>query len=126
MRKNGRGETEANGRDGLRETAGTQLALRDGALVVASSSGDNWRVIPVGAAAWERKTYEARVPNGMVGLVIGRGGENIKRLNLDFGVRVQVAKEAEPRKTPTPSRREGSPSQARRRALTGRKKTCPR
>ena len=28
------------------ETAGTQLALRDGALVVASSSGDNWRVIP--------------------------------------------------------------------------------
>merc|ERR1719335_986158 len=50
------------------ETAGTQLALRDGALVV--------------------------------GLVIGRGGENIKRLNLDFGVRVQVAKEAEPRKTP--------------------------
>ena len=81
------------------ETAGTQLALRDGALVVASSSGDNWRVIPSAPRPGE-KTYEARVPNGMVGLVIGRGGENIKRLNLDFGVRVQVAKEAEPRKTP--------------------------
>ena len=81
------------------ETAGQQLALRDGALVVASSSGDNWRVIPSAPRPGE-KTYEARVPNGMVGLVIGRGGENIKRLNLDFGVRVQVAKEAEPRKTP--------------------------
>ena len=52
------------------ETAGTQLALRDGALVVASATGDNWRVIPSAPRPGE-KTYEARVPNGMVGLVIG-------------------------------------------------------
>ena len=57
--------------------------------MVASATGDNWRVIPSAPRPGE-KTYEARVPNGMVGLVIGRGGENIKRLNLDFGVRVQV------------------------------------
>ncbi|KAH8065417.1 hypothetical protein JL720_12840 [Aureococcus anophagefferens] len=36
-------------------------------------------------------TYEARVPNGMVGLVIGKGGETIKRLQYECGVRVQIA-----------------------------------
>ena len=64
------------------ETAGTQLALRDGALVVASATGDNWRVIPSAPRPGE-KTYEARVPNGMVGLVIGADSASVS-LNFKF------------------------------------------
>ena len=62
------------------ETAGTQLALRDGAFVVASSSGDNWRVIPSAPRPGE-KTYEARVPNGMVGLVIGADSASVSKFS---------------------------------------------
>ena len=78
------------------ETAGTQLALRDGALVVASATGDNWRVIPSAPRPGE-KTYEARVPNGMVGLVIGADSASVSEL--------QVASTASARRhaTATPS-----------------------
>ena len=62
-----RSETKA---DGQRWSPASPLvptcSLGDGALVVASSSGDNWRVIPSAPRPGE-KTYEARVPNGMVG-----------------------------------------------------------
>ena len=79
------------------ETAGTQLALRDGALVVASATGDNWRVIPSAPRPGE-KTYEARVPNGMVGLVIGADSASVS-LNLKFASMAPARRHA----TATPS-----------------------
>ena len=38
---------------------------------------------------------EMRVPNNMVGLIIGRGGENIARIQSTLQVNVQIAKENE-------------------------------
>lgn len=38
---------------------------------------------------------ELRVPNNMVGLVIGKGGDNILRIQSQLSVRVQIAKESE-------------------------------
>jgi far upstream element-binding protein len=38
---------------------------------------------------------ELRVPNNMVGLIIGRGGENILRIQTQLSVNVQIAKESE-------------------------------
>lgn len=38
---------------------------------------------------------ELRVPNNMVGLIIGRGGENILRIQSQLNVNVQIAKESE-------------------------------
>jgi far upstream element-binding protein len=35
---------------------------------------------------------EMRVPNGMVGLIIGKGGENIQRMQNQTGAHVQIAK----------------------------------
>jgi far upstream element-binding protein len=46
---------------------------------------------------------ELRIPNNMVGLVIGKGGENILRIQLQLSVIVTIAKESEmqPGITPT-------------------------
>jgi len=38
---------------------------------------------------------ELRVPNNMVGLVIGKGGDNILRIQTQLSVHVQIAKESE-------------------------------
>jgi far upstream element-binding protein len=38
---------------------------------------------------------ELRVPNNMVGLIIGKGGENIQRMQLQTGTHVQIAKESD-------------------------------
>ena len=38
---------------------------------------------------------ELRVPNPMVGLIIGKGGENIHKMQLQTGVHVQIAKESD-------------------------------
>ena len=38
---------------------------------------------------------ELRVPNSMVGLVIGKGGENIHRMQTQTGANMQIAKESE-------------------------------
>ena len=38
---------------------------------------------------------ELRIPNNMVGLVIGKGGENILRIQLQLSVIVTIAKESE-------------------------------
>lgn len=38
---------------------------------------------------------ELRVPNNMVGLIIGKGGENIVRIQTQLGVHAQIAKEHE-------------------------------
>lgn len=38
---------------------------------------------------------EMRVPNNMVGLVIGKGGENIHRMQMTTGAHMQIAKESE-------------------------------
>lgn len=40
---------------------------------------------------------ELRVPNPMVGLVIGKGGENIQKMQSQTGVHVQIAKEQDMR-----------------------------
>jgi far upstream element-binding protein len=40
-------------------------------------------------------TIELRVPNHMVGLVIGKGGENIQRMQVQSGAHMQIAKESE-------------------------------
>ena len=38
---------------------------------------------------------ELRVPNNMVGLVIGKGGENIHRMQTQTGAMMQIAKESD-------------------------------
>ncbi|RYG67648.1 hypothetical protein EON64_07005, partial [archaeon] len=40
---------------------------------------------------------ELRVPNNLVGLIIGRGGENIVRIQTQLSVKCQIAKESEMR-----------------------------
>ena len=62
---------------------------------LGTESMPGWMVTPSAPRQGET-TYECRIPNGMVGLVIGRGGESVKRLQAEHGVRVQIAKEPEP------------------------------
>jgi far upstream element-binding protein len=38
---------------------------------------------------------ELKVPNSMVGLIIGRGGENIQKLQMQTGAHIQIAKESD-------------------------------
>lgn len=40
---------------------------------------------------------EMTIPNSQVGLVIGKGGENLVRLQAQFGVTLQISKEGDPR-----------------------------
>lgn len=42
------------------------------------------------------QSREVRIPNGDAGLVIGRGGETINRLQHESGARIQVARQARP------------------------------
>lgn len=42
-------------------------------------------------------TLDMTVPNNQVGLIIGKGGENLARLQSQFGVTLQIAKEGDPR-----------------------------
>jgi far upstream element-binding protein len=37
------------------------------------------------------KTEEVDIPTGMVGLIIGKGGENIRDLQMRSGCHIQVA-----------------------------------
>lgn len=57
-----------------------QLANRDSDSIYGS--GDSYQV-------------ELRVPNTMVGLIIGKGGENVLRIQAQLGVHCQIAKESE-------------------------------
>ena len=50
--------------------AGGQLALANG----YANDEPSWKVVPARPGPGET-TYECRVPNNMVGLVIGKGGE---------------------------------------------------
>jgi len=75
--------------------------------------GANWMVTPSIPKQGET-TFECRIPNSLVGLVIGRGGENIKRIAAELGVRIQIAKEAEPQDISPPQE-----PPMRRIALTG-------
>lgn len=50
--------------------------------IYGGGSGDSYQV-------------EIRIPNNMVGLVIGKGGENILRLQAQLNVHAQIAKESE-------------------------------
>jgi far upstream element-binding protein len=45
---------------------------------------------PYGAPA--ANAYVIPVPNDIVGLIIGKGGETIRQLQLDSGAKIQVAK----------------------------------
>lgn len=86
-----------------------------GALVVTGGLGSipAWHVQASQPRLGE-STFECKVPNSMVGLIIGRGGENIKRLQTDHNVRVQIAKEPEP-----PELQEAGQPAMRRIAITG-------
>src|SRR6056297_2373708 len=44
----------------------------------------------------EPETGDMKIPSSMVGLVIGRGGENIQKITAKTGCFVQVSKETEP------------------------------
>ena len=50
-----------------------------------------------GGGGGEEYQIELRVPNPMVGLVIGKGGENIQKMQSQTGVHVQIAKEQDMR-----------------------------
>ena len=89
-----------------------QLALTNGGADF-STDAPSWQVVAAAPRAGET-TYEARVPNGMVGLVIGKGGETIKRLQYECGVRVQIASDPEPKDPNDPRAVE-----TRRIAMTG-------
>lgn len=48
-----------------------------------------------GPGSGDAYQIELRVPNNMVGLIIGKGGENIVRIQSQLGVHAQIAKEHE-------------------------------
>ena len=48
-----------------------------------------------GPAVDEGNQVEMRVPNGVVGLIIGKGGETIQRIQAQTGGHLQIAKESE-------------------------------
>ena len=54
------------------------------ALVAYGDGGDEYQI-------------EMQVPNGVVGLIIGKGGENTKRIQAQSGAHMQIAKENEMR-----------------------------
>eukprot|EP01031_Cornospumella_fuschlensis_P031704 gene31704-38316_t len=58
------------------------------------ASNDPMSIYGAGSSEYQ---IELRVPNNMVGLIIGRGGENIVRIQTQLGVKCQVAKESEMR-----------------------------
>jgi far upstream element-binding protein len=45
--------------------------------------------------ALDEYQIELRVPNNMVGLVIGKGGENIHKMQTQTGAHMQIAKESD-------------------------------
>lgn len=47
------------------------------------------------AGGGEMTTYEMGVPHGVVGFIIGRGGENIAQMQARTGCKVQIQKESE-------------------------------
>lgn len=62
-----------------------------GAVGGGSSGGDG----VYGPGSGDAYQIELRVPNNMVGLIIGKGGENIVRIQSQLGVHAQIAKEHE-------------------------------
>lgn len=60
--------------------------------VGGGSSGSDGVYGPGSGDAYQ---IELRVPNNMVGLIIGKGGENIVRIQSQLGVHAQIAKEHE-------------------------------
>lgn len=67
----------------LAEMNGSE-SIYGGASIALSSGGGT-----------EPYQIELRVPNNMVGLIIGKGGENIVRIQTQLGVNAQIAKEHE-------------------------------
>eukprot|EP00362_Geleiidae_sp_MMETSP1317_P000609 CAMPEP_0201284866 /NCGR_PEP_ID=MMETSP1317-20130820/87472_1 /ASSEMBLY_ACC=CAM_ASM_000770 /TAXON_ID=187299 /ORGANISM="Undescribed Undescribed, Strain Undescribed" /LENGTH=81 /DNA_ID=CAMNT_0047606833 /DNA_START=192 /DNA_END=437 /DNA_ORIENTATION=+ len=65
-------------------------------MVLAGVSGwsDMSLMTPYGSPSLD--AYLIPVPNDCVGLVIGKGGDMIKRLQSESGARIQVAKESAP------------------------------
>ena len=48
-----------------------------------------------GGGGSDEYQIELRIPNNMVGLIIGKGGENIHRMQTQSGANMQIAKESE-------------------------------
>ena len=65
-----------------------QMQMKLGLGGGAYGSGD-------GGGDGSNTQIELRIPNNMVGLVIGKGGENILRIQLQLSVIVTIAKESE-------------------------------
>lgn len=59
-----------------------QLAGRDSDSIYGGGASDEYQI-------------ELRVPNSMVGLIIGKGGDNILRIQSQLGVHAQIAKESD-------------------------------
>ena len=55
---------------------------KTGGYQESSGGGDDYQI-------------ELRVPNNMVGLVIGKGGENIHKMQTQTGAHMQIAKESD-------------------------------
>jgi polyribonucleotide nucleotidyltransferase len=69
----------------LKETQLQNLADINGQVSIyggGGGSGDEYQI-------------ELRIPNNMVGLVIGKGGENIHKIQAQTGASMQIAKESE-------------------------------
>jgi transcription antitermination factor NusA-like protein len=43
-----------------------------------------------GPSSSDESSIEMKVPNSMVGLIIGKGGENIQKMQAQCGIHVQV------------------------------------
>ncbi|KAI8615439.1 hypothetical protein BC830DRAFT_299413 [Chytriomyces sp. MP71] len=61
-----------------------------GKMMVGSNAGYS------GGPGFGQETEEVRVPNDKVGLVIGRGGETVKMIQQQWGVRLQIEQIPDP------------------------------
>jgi far upstream element-binding protein len=73
---------ELNGTPGMGGGGGADSIYGPGFTTKSDNPEDSYQV-------------ELRVPNGMVGLIIGKGGENIQKMQSQTGVHVQIAKESD-------------------------------
>lgn len=64
-------------------------------LAEMNASNDIYGPGSSGGGGQDSYQVELRVPNNMVGLVIGKGGDNILRIQTQLNVHVQIAKESE-------------------------------
>jgi hypothetical protein len=61
------------------------------------SQGGNYGPPPGSGGGGDDYQLEIRIPNSMVGLVIGKGGEHIQKMQGTTGAQVQISKESDMR-----------------------------